>query len=408
MKKIILVVGWAMTGLLYAQAQNMGVKLNSGTLPNTTLDVNGAVSFREGTALTVGNGVNSNLTLGTYTLYRVVGATTAFSITGFTGGVDGRILTLINTTTQIMSLPHQTTSTTTNQINTGGLTLQIAANGAVNLVYNTTLSKWVVLSANGAAGVSSDWSLTGNSGTTAGTNFVGTTDAQDLVLKANNTEGVRIANSTRNVGIGTATPSNTLHVNAGSNPVRLQGLQTGASSDMMLTADATGVVRQASYPQYVDITELTGTVAITAGSLSVTANAASIGSVTATAYESTFTLLRASLVVVDACMSFESIRTASGTNITDGTPRIFRSYWKFSTSNTRYGTASTTYTNSISDVQTLGGTVTNNNGFNIVLPAGTYTLQYIVVAHCSSSRSVLCNYGANLNDRVSIKAIQLQ
>lgn len=34
---------------------------------------------------------------------------------------------------------------------------------------------------------STGWSILGNSGTTAGTNFLGTTDAQDLVLKTNNT-----------------------------------------------------------------------------------------------------------------------------------------------------------------------------------------------------------------------------
>ncbi len=36
------------------------------------------------------------------------------------------------------------------------------------------------------------WSLTGNAGTTPGTNYVGTTDAQDLVLKTNGTERMRI------------------------------------------------------------------------------------------------------------------------------------------------------------------------------------------------------------------------
>lgn len=53
-------------------------------------------------------------------------------------------------------------------------------------------------------GTGSDWTLTGNAGTTAGTNFLGTTDAIDLVFKANNAEvgrfvsggGMRIANLT--------------------------------------------------------------------------------------------------------------------------------------------------------------------------------------------------------------------
>ncbi len=40
-----------------------------------------------------------------------------------------------------------------------------------------------------------DWSLTGNAGTTPGTNFIGTTDNQDLVFKTNGTEKMRIKSS---------------------------------------------------------------------------------------------------------------------------------------------------------------------------------------------------------------------
>jgi hypothetical protein len=52
------------------------------------------------------------------------------------------------------------------------------------------------------------WSLTGNAGTTAGTNFVGTTDAQALVFKTNSTEAMRILANGK-VGIGTSTPITT-------------------------------------------------------------------------------------------------------------------------------------------------------------------------------------------------------
>ncbi|WP_210149210.1 hypothetical protein [Chryseobacterium scophthalmum] len=48
----------------------------------------------------------------------------------------------------------------------------------------------------------SSWNLTGNSGTNASTNFLGTSDTNDLVLKTNNQERFRI-NSIGNVGIGT-------------------------------------------------------------------------------------------------------------------------------------------------------------------------------------------------------------
>lgn len=48
------------------------------------------------------------------------------------------------------------------------------------------------------------WSLTGNSGTTAGTNFIGTTDSRALVFKTNNVERIRI-NPYGSIGIGTST-----------------------------------------------------------------------------------------------------------------------------------------------------------------------------------------------------------
>ncbi len=40
-----------------------------------------------------------------------------------------------------------------------------------------------------------DWTTTGNTGTTAGTNFLGTTDAQDLVFKTNGAEAARFTTS---------------------------------------------------------------------------------------------------------------------------------------------------------------------------------------------------------------------
>lgn len=66
---------------------------------------------------------------------------------------------------------------------------------------------WVRLS----TGASDDWTTTGNAGTNPTTNFVGTTDAQDFVVRTNNTEKMRVE-SGGDVGIGTNNPNHTLHV----------------------------------------------------------------------------------------------------------------------------------------------------------------------------------------------------
>ncbi len=52
------------------------------------------------------------------------------------------------------------------------------------------------------------WTTTGNSATTPGTNFIGTTDAQDFVMKTSNTERARIS-SLGDFGIGTTTFNST-------------------------------------------------------------------------------------------------------------------------------------------------------------------------------------------------------
>jgi hypothetical protein len=57
----------------------------------------------------------------------------------------------------------------------------------------------------GIPGSQDAWSLTGNAGTDPSTNFIGTTDAQDWVVRTDNIERMRVTENGR-VGIGTSNP----------------------------------------------------------------------------------------------------------------------------------------------------------------------------------------------------------
>ena len=67
-------------------------------------------------------------------------------------------------------------------------------------LYDSIGIKWLRDTCSGTA--TTAWLLTGNSGTTAGTNFIGTTDNVDVVFKRNNSEAGRIRNAATSFGNG--------------------------------------------------------------------------------------------------------------------------------------------------------------------------------------------------------------
>lgn len=78
----------------------------------------------------------------------------------------------------------------------------------------------------------------------------------NLEVEATNGARVRINQADGKTGIGTTVaPTNQLHVKAASDPLRVEGLVAGTSSDSYVTIDATGVVHSvsATKPQVVAV-----------------------------------------------------------------------------------------------------------------------------------------------------------
>lgn len=97
-------------------------------------------------------------------------------------------------------------------------------------------SAWVTF------GGGSSWDLSGNTGTTPTTNMLGTTDAQDLSIVANNSEVVRIT-SDKKIGINTSTPSASFDIvgpNIAAQTPALRIQDGTEAAGYVLTSDANG------------------------------------------------------------------------------------------------------------------------------------------------------------------------
>ena len=103
-----------------------------------------------------------------------------------------------------------------------------------------------------------NWQITGNNNIGAA-NFLGTTNANDLIFKTNNTENARILNSNGFVGIGTSTPLSKLYVSQGWATVTFDGFSLfnaksfGAGHPVFIGLKGQGTEASASYPVSGDV-----------------------------------------------------------------------------------------------------------------------------------------------------------
>ena len=228
MKKIYILLS-ALLAIAVAQAQNVGIGTND---PKVKLDINGSLALREGPALTLVNGgasggANDNIVLPDITtgvkagFYRITGPTAAFSVFGIvpTTGADGQLVTLVNTTNNVMTIKNNASSTAANGFKTltGSDMVSVAGNSSVTIQYNKTESRWYV---------------TGSQNYVVTTGSIATGD----ITTSNN--AVTLTNNT-----GRLVGNSTLTVDVKNNDLNQKGLvpgPTGGNGNQVWGTDAAG------------------------------------------------------------------------------------------------------------------------------------------------------------------------
>jgi hypothetical protein len=139
--------------LAAAQMRHLGpMVIGSTGTPLTTkgIDVAGDFGTRV-VAFTAANGANADIAIGTASFIRITGPTAAFSINSIASPFDGKRLILYNASGQAMTIRDEAAAlgTAANRIkcNLGaGVDFTIDSNGgAVELIYSTTDSRWIVV-----------------------------------------------------------------------------------------------------------------------------------------------------------------------------------------------------------------------------------------------------------------------
>jgi hypothetical protein len=229
MKKVLLSIFALSTLAIGTFAQNVGIGTND---PKSKLDINGGLSLREGPVLTLANGgasggVNDNIVLPDITpgvkagFYRISGPTAAFSLFGIqpSTGADGQLVTLVNTTNNVMTIKNNAAATAANGFKTltGSDMVSVAGNSSVTIQYNKTESRWYV---------------TGSQNYVVTTGSIATGD----ITTSNN--AVVLTNNTGRL-VGTST----LTIDVKNNELNQKGLvpgPTGGNGHQVWGSDATG------------------------------------------------------------------------------------------------------------------------------------------------------------------------
>src|SRR5579883_3222000 len=195
--------------------------------PRGTLDINGTLVVHDDTVTITGNTQNHNVSSGSqFTLHvGLTGVAGPDTITGLSGGVESRIMQVINLTGQDLTFLNQSSSSTAgNRITTGtGSPVTIPLGGIIQLQWDEELGGWAVDFIGGGSSVSS--------GGTGATSFT-----QNGILYGNGSSPIQ----------ATSAGANSVLVTNGSNiPSLSQTLPSVVQSNITALTGMTGTI---TYP----------------------------------------------------------------------------------------------------------------------------------------------------------------
>lgn len=171
----------------------------------------------------------------------------------------------LESTRQGLLLPRLTDTAAINALTPpDGMIIYLTSDNSLRLRSNGSWKKIADLAA-----ATSNWSLTGNSGTDSTVNFLGTVDGEPLIMKTNNNEAMRI-DKNGNVGIGATNPTAKLDVNGS---VKLENLNSGTNELDVLVLGADGSVYKRTMSSSAFVNAIQAINGIQSQQLSITAAA---------------------------------------------------------------------------------------------------------------------------------------
>jgi hypothetical protein len=120
-----------------------------GVTVGATTRASGAFTTLAGasTSIAISSNTNNDLAIGNYSFIRLTSSTGNYTITGIAAGVDGQIITIYNTVSNMTIANQNGSSTAANRIiSTTGANIVTTGIGTVTMIYSATDARWIITS----------------------------------------------------------------------------------------------------------------------------------------------------------------------------------------------------------------------------------------------------------------------